>query len=165
MSPSPEDCNNRIRVIDSDVAALLSPLSHAQIYNYCTHETDFNGTIHVHTDTRAGTPFRCRTRGSTRTRTPAPFYSTGVQVCLVLQRLDSSLLWPYSIRSLRQPLSSSRSITSPEESLRLALIDQVGKARHERGSQLPRMGCSSRGKALQDDREFPGPHFWCHGDI
>lgn len=33
------------------------------------------------------------------------------------------------------------------------LIDQVGKARHERGSQLPRMGFFEVAVALEDDRD------------
>jgi hypothetical protein len=89
----------------------------------------FNGIIHVDTDTEAGILSRSRPRGvSPNAR--AQFLSTGVQLCLALQlfaRSDSSLLWPCSIRSLQQPLSSSRSIAYQGR----ALIDQVGKALHE----------------------------------
>lgn len=90
MSPLPEDFNNRVRVIDSDVAAPLSPLGlclamckltiivlikQIQRYNTCSYRYAGGDTLPVQNPwVNANAP-------------PAPSIN-GVQSCLVLQRLE-----------------------------------------------------------------------------
>jgi hypothetical protein len=114
MSPLPEDFNNRVRVIDSDVAAPLSPLGFClamckltiivlikqiQRYNTCSYR--YAGRGHASGAEPVGQ----------RERAPSPFYQRRSIVLGPAAIRTRGLLWPYSIRSLPQPLSSSRSIT------------------------------------------------------
>jgi hypothetical protein len=111
MSPSADGFNNRVRVIDFDVAAPVSPLGLWLAKCKITINVLINSIIHVHTDTRAG---------PLPVQTSVPFYqrrSTRAWPCSSCQ-IRFEPVWPYSIRSLRQPLSSSRSITYQKRALR-----------------------------------------------
>ena len=90
MSPLPEDFNNRVRVRDSDVAAPLSPLGFCLAmckFTIIVLINRFNGIIHVHTEYAGGNTLPVQNPWVDANARPSPFYSTGVQLCLVLQRL------------------------------------------------------------------------------
>jgi hypothetical protein len=87
-------------------------------------------------NTPAGTRFRCRTRGSTRTRPSLLYQRRSIVLGPAAIRLEPVVALLNSLITTATYLMAVDHL--PEESLRLALIDQVGKARYERGSQLPR---------------------------
>jgi hypothetical protein len=102
-------------------------------------------------DTTAGTRFRCRTRGSTRTRPSLLYQRRSIVLGPAAIRLEPVVALLNSLITTATYLIAVDH--RPEESLRFALIDQVGKARYERGSQLPRT-------------EIPWTTLLrCHGDI
>ena len=82
-----------------------------------------------------------------------------------LARLDSSLLWPCSIRSIQQPLSSSRSIAYRMRARDLGSNRPSRQSSTRAGFTSSENGFVNSGRGSSGGREsIPGPQFWCHRD-